>query len=382
MAQGNTVEKRIIVIDALRGFALLGIILVHFNFWFVVSPLPDSILTKDYGKISKLFELIVSNLVKGKFYFLFSFIFGLSFHLLTQVYKKKRENINPYFFRRAVCLFIVGFLHNMFWAGDILIVYAVMMVPIIFIRNLEAKHFLWVGMLFVMDVPNIIREVIHLCGPVQVAPPAGPYNFDLIPLIQHGSISEIIRYNIAHFNEKITFLLLSGRLSITFGFFLVGVAFGKKGWIQDLSFSNKKLYNVFIGSFVMLLVFQLAGVKLNHTTGRYVLLADYIVVFIQNISAMSLYILFVVFMLHNRFLTKGAYYFAYLTQTVLAFILFYGVGCGLFLITTPAQNFVMAVGIIILQMFFSRWWLARYKSGFVEWLLRVATYLEYSKLKK
>ena len=148
---------------------------------------------------------------------------------------------------------------------------------------------------------------------------------------------------------------------------------------------------MFIGSFVMLLVFQLAGVKLNHTTGRYVLLADYIVVFIQNISAMSLYILFVVFMLHNRFLTKGAYYFAYLgqmsltnylTQTVLAFILFYGVGCGLFLITTPAQNFVMAVGIIILQMFFSRWWLARYKSGFVEWLLRVATYLEYSKLKK
>ena len=383
--------NRIVVIDGLRGFALLGILLVHFNFWFVVSPLPDTILNKDYGILSKAAELVISTFVKGKFYFLFSFIFGLSFHIQSVIYAKKDGSVTLFFLRRAILLFIVGFIHNLFWGGDILSIYALMMIPALFIRNIKPEILLILGLLLVLNAPGIIWAICKLSSGNTSLGANGELNFDFLKLIQHGTFTEIFRYNIDHFAERLDYMILSGRMSITFGFFLVGIVFGKKGWIEKIHFTGSKMLWIATGNLILLLMLQFLGHKLNHITGTYVNLVLFVVTFFQNISAMTLFILFVVLLYERKYSEKLAGYFAslgqmsltnYLTHTVVAFILFYGVGLGLYLKTTPFTNFSIALVFIALQMLFSRWWLGKHRSGLVEWVLRLGTYWSYQNNRK
>lgn len=180
-------------------------------------------------------------------------------------------------------------------------------------------------------------------------------------------------------------------MSITFGFFLIGIVFGRNGWIQKIHFKGNAVYFRLATAIFALVVFQYIGHVLNHKTGNWVPLTYSFTVFLQNISAMTFFILFVVMMFDNLYLQKAALWLAslgqmsltnYLMQSVLAFVLFYGVGFGLFLQTTPFTNFLIAIVFILLQMVFSRYWLRTNRSGLVEWFLRLGTYWEYQTIKK
>src|SRR5687767_11028193 len=84
MQPSATTEKnRIVTVDALRGFALLGIMIVHFLYWYTAGPLPETVYSKynDIGSgIARFFSEIF---LSGKFFAFFSFLFGLSFYLQT-----------------------------------------------------------------------------------------------------------------------------------------------------------------------------------------------------------------------------------------------------------------------------------------------------------
>ena len=381
---------RIVFLDALRGFALLGILLVHFNFWFVVSPMPDSLANADFGMLSKAAELLNSVFIKGKFYFLFSCLFGISFYLQTAAFSKKAGNPDLLFFRRAVGLFFLGFIHNDFWAGDILETYAVLMLPTLVLRRLPANVLLVIGILFIADFPNLLREgYAWVAGLPQDAP--GTLHYEFLHLIESGNISQIIAYNASHLHEKIVFLLLSGRLSVTFGFLLLGLAIGKKGYLSQLNFEKKKTATVFASAFAVLVVFQLAGTKLNHMDAAHLAIPKLLVVFLQNAAAITAYSsLLALAYISPRLATVTDYLSKlgkmsltnYLVQTVIALGLFYGFGLGLYLKTTPAENLGIALALFVLQALFSNWWLKQFIYGPVEWLLRLVTLWQWYPIKK
>src|SRR5689334_2179359 len=85
----HTLQPRITTIDALRGFALLGILFAHFIYWFSGGPLPPAIYQTNYGIGSGIATAINGIFVFGKFYTFFAFLFGLSFFLQMQSLEKR-----------------------------------------------------------------------------------------------------------------------------------------------------------------------------------------------------------------------------------------------------------------------------------------------------
>ena len=119
-------NERSDILDVLRGFALLGVLLDNifgFTGWgFLTQPMREALPTWPADGIVGLSELTFIN---GKFYSLFSLLFGIGFSII--LIRNEQKGINPLkiFYRRLFILLLIGALHLFgLWEGDILFLYA------------------------------------------------------------------------------------------------------------------------------------------------------------------------------------------------------------------------------------------------------------------
>lgn len=119
-------NERADILDVLRGFALIGVLLdniIGFSGWgFMTDSTRESLNTWPADGLLGLFELIF---IKGKFYSLFSLLFGIGFSII--LIRNEQKGINPLkvFYRRLLILLIIGAAHIfLLWEGDILLLYA------------------------------------------------------------------------------------------------------------------------------------------------------------------------------------------------------------------------------------------------------------------
>lgn len=118
-AQPLSLKERVHFLDIVRGFAMLGIIIV--NYFLIV----DSVKGFDMNS-SDLVHNLVSTFAEGKFITLFSFLFGIGFMIFMDRAVQRVEHPRKLFARRLMILFCIGLLHITFiWVGDILTFYAV-----------------------------------------------------------------------------------------------------------------------------------------------------------------------------------------------------------------------------------------------------------------
>ena len=119
---GPTTERqRHVILDALRGMALMGIALANFpefGLWTFLSNEEQMVMpTANVDEIVRFLQYL---LVDGKFYTIFSLLFGVGFSLILARHGRRL------FVRRMLILVCIGFLHLMFiWSGDILLLYAI-----------------------------------------------------------------------------------------------------------------------------------------------------------------------------------------------------------------------------------------------------------------
>lgn len=149
---GPTTEKqRYLILDLLRGLALMGIALANFpefTLWtFLSSDQQGAMTTADVDGAVRYVQFL---LVDGKFYSIFSMLFGLGFALILMRHGRRL------FVRRMLILMVIGFLHLLFiWSGDILLLYAVSVVPfalamvcavcLLYLRRPSAAVFTWLA---------------------------------------------------------------------------------------------------------------------------------------------------------------------------------------------------------------------------------------------
>lgn len=136
-------KKRFVILDALRGFAMLGIILANFpefSLWTFSDP-------AGWTGLDRVTRAVQTFLVDGKFYTLFSLLFGVGFSIqLANAEGKLRI-----FYRRMSVLLVIGLLHLLFlWSGDILMLYAAcgMLLPLF--RNLPTRSILCIAGTFLL----------------------------------------------------------------------------------------------------------------------------------------------------------------------------------------------------------------------------------------
>lgn len=152
MAQelGPTTEKeRHLILDILRGLALAEIALANFPefaLWTFLSP--DEQAMMPTAEIDKVVRFLQFAFVDGKFYTIFSMLFGVGFSLILA-----RRSVSL-FMRRMLILACIGFCHLMFiWSGDILLLYAVggLLLPL-FIKMKDKVLMVIAGMLIFVPV--------------------------------------------------------------------------------------------------------------------------------------------------------------------------------------------------------------------------------------
>lgn len=397
----ETQKSRIEIIDVLRGFALLGIIIVHFSDQYYAGGVPASIpnlFTKNLG--DEIISGVIDVLIVGKFYLIFSFLFGLSFFIQLS----KSDGSLSFVVRfawRLVVLFAIGFIHSLHYRGDILTIFAVLGFGLLLVHRLPDKAILVLAVLLILNVPALVTRVVE--GFMSDANPFPPQDEKVLEAyhqaVKSGSYGSILKANYYELFEKARFQLISGRAYITLGLFLLGLYVGKRdlvaSWESRLpairALRRKALWTLLFSVLATAGIFgllMLLGIKLNDTFNWTIggFAYDLANACLATFYVSTILILFTKERWRNQLMHLYAVgrmgLTTYLTQSLFGTVLFFSFGLGLLGEMGSLACTLIALVIYILQIELSKRWLAHFRYGPVEWFWRSLTYLKVQPLSK
>lgn len=219
-------------------------------------------------------------------------------------------------------------------------------------------------------------------------------------LVKKESFVANLEQNWNSWPAKIAYQLESGRLLMTFGYFLLGFYAGRRKLFESIERNLREIsrWNNYTGRVIVVLVLiALLMLLMDYVTlprievvPQYKWMAAFLFS-IYNACVTIFYLSGITLLFRTKFFysflkplgTMGRMALTnYLLQTVFGLLLFYHFGLGLFDETSPAINVLLAVAIFYIQLKFSQWWLKQFKQGPVEWLWKSLTYLKFSANKK
>lgn len=385
--------ERIVAIDVIRGFALLGVLLMNnHDFYrgpaerYAFSPHPDG------GLANVASDWILWLFFESKSVTLFSFLFGVGLAIQLERVLARGHHFGRYAARRLGALFAFGALHVvLLWWGDILHIYAFLGVCLLpFLRRQPRTLFIW-GMIF-LAAPWVVVTGIALYQAGTVPPPYNPgavvasYAAALRGYTQDGWLA-VAAYRLNDWVEQ-TRLVTSLRFdSYGLGLFLLGAAAWKRGILTHPERHAALLRRFIVIALPIGLALTFASLLRWHLhpytptrLGRWLTLTRYLVA--PPLMALS-YASALLLLLGNRawrarlaplsFIGRMALT-CYLSQSLVMTWIYNGYGGGLYGRVGPALAAGLAVALFAAQIVFARWWLERHEHGPVEHLWRVLTY--------
>jgi len=395
--------KRIHSVDALRGFSLAGVALVHMVEQYIAGPSPEGFMEGVNGLPDQIIQGILQLFFTGKFFALFSILFGLSFAIQMQSAEEKNMKFGTRFLWRAALLFLIGYVHQLFYRGDILTIYAVLAPFIIPFYKVSNKWILFTAGIIFLGIPRFIAFAImgsdSVTGIHSIMDNNNEYIINYFDVIQNGSLFDVFKLNATYgMMTKIDFQIsFFGRLYYTFGYFLLGLWLGKIGLFKHLSTYFKKIKTVMLWSLVALLLSLAAMVATFATMPQPIDNGSWHFVFGMNFMdwfniAMTSIILCGFLMLFQKAAwEKRLLFFApygrmaltnYILQSIIGTFVFFGWGLGYLGQIRTLFLFGMALLLIVIQTILSKYWLQTFKYGPLEWLWRSATYFKWQPMLK
>ena len=399
----QTAKPRIQIIDALRGFSLAGIVLVHMVENYVGGPTTEAFNEATHvGVLDYIVEGFNQIVLRGKFFALFSFLFGLSFFIQMDSGHSKGQNYQWRFLWRIILLMAIGLVHHYFYRGDILTIYALVGIFLIPFYKVQTKVILaLIGLLF-LGVCRFIVFAITGDGMVfldEVFMPDSPATTAYYELLQSGSFTEVGWSNSTEgqlMKMEFQFGIFS-RGYLTFGFFLLGLLVGRYGILHRYKEFTKHLSSLFWGSTIVFVVgagiamggFSQMGPEFSFTS--WWTMIGFTGIDIINIGLTGLILGLFVLLYNKKSWEKRLIHFApygrmaltnYVMQSVLGTFFFYGWGLGTIGTIPHRYTFLIGLGVILLQMAISTWWLKIFRYGPLEWAWRSATHFRWFPLKR
>lgn len=394
--------ERIAVVDVLRAWSLFGIIVTHSVQGFLAGQPPSA----DFMLFTP-FDRLVSNLENlltfGKFFTIFSFLFGLSFAIQLRNATQKGVGFSGRFTWRLAVLALIAIVHGIFFTGDILIVYAILGLLLIPFRKLKTRTLVIVAMILVFNIPGLL--LLSLGINAHPSPESAARNAALqaqfaqafehaFQIKQSGTLAELAQSNLTiGLISKLGFMVITGRLWITFGLFLLGMVAGRLEIFRDTEANRAFFRRLLLPSGVVAAVTTIIAI-VYPSTMQIKTAADLAASFsftIQQISLSTFYAAAVT-LLYWRKPDRGVLpalapmgrmgLTTYLSQTAFGVIVFYGLGFGLLGRVGAAAAAGMAIAFYILQVFLAQAWMKRFRLGPVEWLWRSLTYFKLQPLSK
>ena len=373
--------------DALRGFAVMAIILVHNleHFIFPVYPTdsPEWLNVLDQGVFNGIFSLFA-----GKAYAIFALLFGFTFYIQTNNQKKKGKDFGYRFIWRMVLLVVFATLNAAFFpAGDVLLLFAVVSFVLFLTRNWSDKAIIITSIVFLLQPVEWYHYIASLLNPAHRLPDlkVGEMYAEVAAYTKAGNLGDFLSGNITLGQKASLFWAINaGRLFQTAGLFLLGFYIGRKQlfvssqrnlriWVKTLivaAVSFAPLYT--LKDLIMkndAIVQQSAGTafdmwqKLAFTL---VLVASFVILyqnskFSHTVSNLRFY--------GKMSLTN------YITQSIIGAAIYFPFGLHLAPYCGYTVSLLIGLFTFCMQVIFSKWWLGKHKQGPLEYIWHKWTWI-------
>lgn len=373
--------NRIGLIDALRGFAMALIFIIHMQLCFNISGSSSELSEPSW---LSLLDGVLSNLIisffSGKAYSIFAMLFGVTFYIQSYNQLKKGFDFGYRFLWRMFLLMIFGLIDSLFYTGDILAVYAVMGVVLFVVRK-------W------SDRAVFILALILLAQPIEwTLLLVGLFKSESIVLKSYLPLTSIVFDNVdlkTFFYTNITEGLKNNVLGVVSGgrflqipgLFLLGYLIGRR----KLFVIDPKHIRFWI---IVLISTSLLYVYCSIMKSTVVSIRNLFIIFSMWSNLALTFVLvssFVVLYQNARFvsLTGSLCYLGrmtlslYIFQSIVGVFLFLplGLGLGLGNIFGGVVLFLLSLVLVYLQIVICRWWLSSHKQGPLEMLWHKLTWI-------
>lgn len=378
-------QKRQALPDQLRGFALLGIIVVNMPF-LAVSNI--GIWELEFSNLSdKVFAFLIVALAQGKFYLLFAFLFGYS---LTLILKSRSTNSINRYLRRLVGLALLGAGHAyLFFIGDILMGYALLGVVLLLFVGRSTRTVLFasafsylIGLALLVLVFFETRGNENSAGGFITNPTA------LDEAIKGSFLDSVVGR--ANFLPEALLVQLVINWFPALSMFLLGLACGRVGLLSDPTkyiriWRSCVIVGVFVGLPAGVASAWLALVP-KDPNGVYGI-AGVVVGFALAPALSAGYVGAIALLSHRRFMSYAEpagrmSLTGYLGESIVLAAIFCGWGLGLFGTLSLTQSLLIAIGVWVFLEVFAKQWLRSFAYGPFEWILRSWSNLEIATFRK
>ncbi len=412
------ISGRVASIDVLRGFALLGILVINIEFF----ALPGAIyfnptVAGGFAGINLLTWGITSTFFLQKMMGIFSMLFGAGLVLMFDRFSMKGVRFGGLFYRRILWLLLIGLFHSyLIWYGDILVTYAICGLLLFLFRRLSPKVLIilsvivfLIGMLIQLGSGFMFGMLKAAAVEVETARTEGqtvPTHLEdmaeawaeidaQFSVTDEDIVDEVKAYRGGYFSNlssRVPETLMMQTQALIFmmfwrvmGLMLLGMALMKLNFFSAIRSMRFYITLAVIGYVI--------GLPLSIIGSKYMIAYDFDIIHVFKVGNQLKYVGGIMLALAHASLVMAickAGLFArlrrllanvgrtalsnYLLQSFICTTLFYGFGFGLFnrLERFPLMGIVVAVWIV--QLIISCWWLNRFRFGPAEWIWRSLTY--------
>lgn len=391
MHSSTTLPKsnRIEIADVLRGFAVMGITLIHFIERFSLYSFPEE--TRSFFLFTdKVIWDSIFFTFSGKAYCIFALLFGFSFFIQDNSQKEKGKDFRGRFAWRLVLLLFIACINSTLFPGEILVLYALLGYVLIAVCRLSTRTVTWIAAVLLLQPLEWIQIICVLINPEYAINSQldAPF-WEVVNNAQRdGSFLDLCKTTIWTGNvANMGWMLLHGRVTQTAGLFMIGMLIGRTRlflysekninfWMKTFILSTASFFPLyglvgilpdFISQETLLVPVTLLFKSLANVAFTGILFAGVILAYYQTGLKNLL----------SRFAPYGRMSLTnYLSQSLLGGFLFYNWGLGLYRHTGITVCFLIGVGVFLLQFVLCRWWLRSHRQGPLEWLWKKATWIK------
>ncbi|MBW8350391.1 DUF418 domain-containing protein [Bacillus sp. IITD106] len=374
-------EERIHSLDVLRGFSLLGILLI--NMISFHSPFsyynPYEWWQYDDATVYMWLDIFV----QASFYPIFAMMFGYGMVIMQDRLNEKGFSFYKISIRRLIVLLVFGIIHAfLIWHGDILITYAIMGLILLLFLRLSGPLLMGLGAILYL-LPQLFLGGLLMLATLFDSDSLADY-IDIVGLQKsseiyaNGSFWEITMQRIADWsftNGPWEFLLY---LFMILPLMMLGAGAAKLRWLQKASGQRKK-WMIILSICLPIAV----AVKLL----PFLIMPSISIQYIQDMIGGPLlgiaYVAIIVLLMTYNPVVKVLKPLAsagrmsitiYLSQSIIGTLIFYNYGLGLYGQVSMATGTFLAIAIYVIQVILAEIWLSKFKYGPVEKLWRFLTY--------
>jgi uncharacterized protein len=398
-------SDRLVHLDIIRGFALLGVLLSNIEYWFRAPKGNQNLSYAVWpGFLDQATSWGIRALIEGKFIFLFSMLFGVGLAIQLERTEARGARFSAYASRRLFALAGIGLAHALLvWNGDILLAYGLLGLLLLpFLHRTPRVIWRWV-----VGVWAVLLVVV-LIGPVRACflPSRPPVTTADIQAIDAGEL-EFIGYLASHYLSPSWMAVTEFRISdyprvlrdsvggfiVVFANLLTGLALWKSGLLKQPALhvtALKRFVRWALPTGVVLHAIYGSKFIIRHwgwglpweTRRVFPVVVDFSLFVGALLFSLGIGAAILVLTQDERWGRRLAVLAApgrtalttYLTQSIVMTTIFYGWGLGYYNHMRPSAGLVLGLVSYAAQVLISNWWLRHFRFGPVEWLWRCVTY--------